>query len=99
MGTWIKTYGESIYGTRGGYIGLQKWGGITQKTGKVYLHILKPQDTPVTLTGFPHKKIKASYLLRDKTPIKVSLKSGALTFTTPQVSEADPDAVIVLEVE
>jgi alpha-L-fucosidase len=25
MGEWIRIYGESIYGTRGGYLPLQKW--------------------------------------------------------------------------
>ena len=99
MGTWIKTYGESIYGTRGGYIGLQKWGGLTEKSGKIYLHILKPQPEAIHLEQFPYKKIKAAYLLKDKSPVKIELKDGVLTFNTPAVSETDPDAVIVVEVQ
>jgi alpha-L-fucosidase len=99
MGTWIKTYGQSIYGTRGGYIGLQKWGGITQKAGKVFLHVLHTEPSPVTLADFPHKKIRSAYLLKDKTPVSVQLNNGTLSFHTPPVSAADPDAVIVLEVE
>lgn len=99
MGTWIKTYGESIYGTRGGYVSLQKWGGLTQKPGKVFLHVLHSQTDPILLTKFPYKKITSAYLLKDKTPVKVSLEAGTLRFVAPEVTSADPDAVIVLEVK
>lgn len=46
VGAWLKKYGETIYGSRGGPFRPQEWGVTTQKDGKIYLHILDwPGDT------------------------------------------------------
>lgn len=97
MGAWLRTYGESIYGTTAGYIAPQQWGCITQKENKVYVHVLKMGTTSVVLEKFPFKKIKKAYLLKDNAEVKVILKNG--TVTIPVSSNAnEPDQVIVLEV-
>lgn len=41
MGEWLKKYGYSIYGTRGGPFKPADWGVSTRKGNKVYLHLLK----------------------------------------------------------
>jgi alpha-L-fucosidase len=41
MGEWLKKYGYSIYGTRGGPFKPADWGVSTRKGNFVYLHILK----------------------------------------------------------
>jgi len=41
MGQWLKKYGYSIYGTRGGPFKPADWGVSTRKDNKIYLHILK----------------------------------------------------------
>ena len=41
MGEWLKQYGETIYGTRGGPVTAQEWGVTTKKPGVVYVHVLK----------------------------------------------------------
>lgn len=41
MGEWLKKYGETIYGTRGGPVTAQEWGVTTKKPGVVYVHVLK----------------------------------------------------------
>ena len=45
MGKWMKTYGSSIYGTRGNVYPPQEWGVMTQKGKELYLHILRPPGT------------------------------------------------------
>ena len=40
VGEWLSTYGESIYGTRGGPIPPGDWGVTTQKADKVFVHVL-----------------------------------------------------------
>jgi alpha-L-fucosidase len=40
LGAWLKTNGESIYGTRGGPFEPGLWGASTQRGNKVYVHIL-----------------------------------------------------------
>ena len=57
VGKWTQTYGESIYGTRGGPIKPQTWGVTTHKGDKIYIHILDWQETSFLLP-----KIKSSIL-------------------------------------
>ena len=44
VGEWMKVYGETIYGTRGGCIVPHPWGVTTQRENKLYVHILELQD-------------------------------------------------------
>ena len=47
MGTWLKEYGFSIYGTRGGPFKPTDWGVSTRKDNKIYLHVLNlPGKSP-----------------------------------------------------
>jgi alpha-L-fucosidase len=41
MGQWLKKYGYSIYGTRGGPFKPADWGVSTRKSNDVYIHLLK----------------------------------------------------------
>lgn len=99
MGAWLKLYGESIYDTRGGYLSLQEWGAITQKPGKMYVHILNNPGKAITLEKFPFKKINAAYLLKDKKQVKYTFKNNILTFDSHAyaANEQDPDTIIVFE--
>lgn len=49
IGEWMSTYGESVYGTRGGPISPRPWGVTTQKDGTVYVHILDWDDEVLPL--------------------------------------------------
>ncbi len=40
MGEWLKTYGYSIYGTRGGPFKPTDWGVSTRKENSIYLHLI-----------------------------------------------------------
>lgn len=40
MGTWLKEYGFSVYGTRGGPFKPTDWGVSTRKGNRIYLHLL-----------------------------------------------------------
>ncbi len=99
IGKWLKTYGESIYNTKGGYIRPQKWGCVTQKEGKVFVHVLNKNSTKVELESFPFKIISKAYLLKDKTTINFQLNNGTVQRTTAARNSDEPDEVIVLEVK
>ena len=45
MGQWLRKYGESIYGTRGGDIPPHNWGVSTRKGDVLYLHITNCPDS------------------------------------------------------
>lgn len=49
MGAWLRHYGESIYGTRGGPFKPGPWGVSTHNDQSIYLHILDWPTEPLTL--------------------------------------------------
>lgn len=98
MGNWLKTYGESIYNTKGGYIRPQSWGCITQKPGKIYVHVLDKNVTNIKLDNFPFKTISKAYLLKNKSAINATLQNRTVTVSPGAWSDDEEDQVIVLEV-
>ncbi|MGI8950706.1 MAG: alpha-L-fucosidase [Chitinophagaceae bacterium] len=99
MGSWLNTYGESIYSTKGGYMPPQNWGCITQKNDRLFVHVLNKTTTNISLENFPFKQIIKAYLLKDKTPINYQLQNGNVQINTVAWDENNPDEVIVLEVK
>ncbi|WP_231458726.1 alpha-L-fucosidase [Pedobacter sp. Leaf132] len=97
MGEWLKIYGESIYGTKAGFIKPQSWGSVTQADDKIFVHILDNKNKAVTLNQFPFKKIKKAYLLKDKSSVKFTSKKDIIEITTG-FSNNEIDNVVVLEV-
>lgn len=97
LGDWLKIYGESIYGTKAGFIKPQTWGSITQSDNKIYIHIVDGKTATLDLENVPVKKIKKAYLLKDKSPVNYTFKKSKLTINST-LNEADPDQVIVLEI-
>ncbi|HPF04036.1 MAG TPA: alpha-L-fucosidase [Bacteroidales bacterium] len=64
MGQWLKEYGYSIYGTRGGPFKPTDWGVSTRKGDKIYLHILSWQgDNPQIRIPDTGMEIKACRLV------------------------------------
>ena len=98
MGIWLKTYGESIYNTKGGYMRPQSWGALTQKEGKVYVHVLDGAATEIRLEQFPFTSISKAYVLKDKSAVSVTLSNGTAVMTGIAKDDSAPDRVIELEV-
>lgn len=96
MGNWLRTYGESIYNTQGGYIRPQKWGCITQKGDTMFVHVLNDSSTTIQLDSFPYKKIAKAFLMNNNSVIKTSLKNGSLIIEALKQQADEPDEVIVL---
>ncbi|MBB6237430.1 alpha-L-fucosidase [Pedobacter sp. AK013] len=97
LGNWLKIYGESIYGTKAGFIKPQTWGSITQNDNKIFIHILDGKTTSLDLENVPFKKIKKAYLLKDKSPVNYTFKKAKLTITTT-LNTTESDQLIVLEI-
>ena len=93
MGEWMKQYGETIYGTRGGLVAPQDWGVTTQKGNKLFVHILnlKQSSLLLPLTG---KKVKSAVVFKDRKAIKFKKnKEGILL----QLNEIPTDIDYVVE--
>ncbi|MCK4746979.1 MAG: alpha-L-fucosidase, partial [Bacteroidales bacterium] len=44
IGEWMRKYGETIYGTRGGPSGARTWGVTTMRDNKIFVHVLDAED-------------------------------------------------------
>jgi alpha-L-fucosidase len=94
MGEWMKVNGDSIYGTRGGPLRPQAWGAMTQKPGKIYVHVLDTGDTSLSLSGLP--KVIRAKALASGAPVEVTQANGGIVLRLPE--KRDPsDTVIVLD--
>lgn len=82
MAEWLKKYGQTIYGTRGGPYHNGAWGGSTYKDNKIFLHIAKWNDNIIMLPALHAKILKCRNLskpahapafLQDENGITISL--------------------------
>jgi alpha-L-fucosidase len=97
IGDWLKTNGESIYGTRGGPFKPNSAVASTRKGDVIYVHVLKPQAGPLALPPIP-RKIKSAALL---TGGKVSFKQSAegITLDIPNEAASSLDTIVKLKLD
>jgi alpha-L-fucosidase len=98
MGEWMNTYGETIYGSRGGPLSARNWGVTTTKGNKIYLHILNWQDEVLTVPLLG-KKVVAARLYINKTPLKFQEGPFGLSVQVPKAMMDEIDTVVELEVK
>ena len=92
VGDWMKTYGETIYGTRGGCIAPHPWGVTTQKGNKLYIHILDLQDK-VLFLPLEGKRVKQAVSFADRQPLKFQKCEGGVMLYLPAIP-TDIDKVV-----
>jgi alpha-L-fucosidase len=98
VGQWMKQYGDSIYGTRGGPVAPGPWGVTTQRGSTVYVHVLDWNQPVLALAGMP-QPVHSARLLRDGSSIELSAVKGGLVLKIPEPRPDEVDRVIVLELE
>ncbi|MFO1478384.1 MAG: alpha-L-fucosidase [Verrucomicrobiota bacterium] len=97
IGAWLKQYGQSIYGTRGGPFLPGDWGAATRRGDTIYLHVLNwPQDKLV-LPGIP-AKVRKALALTGGNPT-VSQTDSAITISLAGADRSDMDTIIALELD
>jgi alpha-L-fucosidase len=105
VGKWMKTNGESIYGTTASPFEVTPaWGRVTRKGKTLYLHVFDwPRDgrlvAPLPTTGKP----SGAHLLADESKKPLSVQLGeeepvVITGLPAEAPDAD-DSVIVLQCE
>ncbi len=102
VGSWLRTYGESIYGSQAGpddsVIDLHG-GLITQKKGRLYLHVLHwPSNHRLFLEGMKGKIVERVYLLNDpdKKPLHFDRYDRSVMIHVPADPPDQFDSVLVL---
>lgn len=104
MGKWMKVNGQAVYGTTSGpFPTAPVWGRVTQKPGKLFLHVFDwPKDGKLTLEGIPGKKATAAYLLADanRTPLALAAneENGDIELSLPAPAPDPIASVIVLNI-
>jgi len=96
-GDWMRSYGETIYGTRGGPLTARDWGVTTQKGNKVYLHILQWFDEALTIPSWG-KKIRSAKIHGSNTPVRFIENEFGITLKIPKSMQDPVDTIIELEV-
>lgn len=83
MGEWMRQYGETVYGTRGGIVPEQTWGVSTQKGKTLYLHVLK--NDVLELQFELKEKIKqvVTFNGKQKLQFKQDKKTGSTSINIP----------------
>lgn len=85
MGAFLKVYGPTIYGTRGGFLRPQPWGAMTQKGNHVYIHILGALPDTIPFTG----KIKTVKEFATGTNVPYEYKDGHIAIHPARIDPMD----------
>jgi len=97
MGAWLKKYGDSIYGTRGGPFLPSKWGASTRAGNHIYLHVYEWNGTTLQLPAIPAKVTSARVLTGGKISFQQTDSGLALTLAA---QNQDPiDTLVVLDLD
>ena len=97
VGQWMQTYGETIYGTRGGCIAPHDWGVTTQKGNRLFVHILNLQDKALFLP-LEGQTVKRAFTFADKKPLKFKRVEGGITLQLGEVP-TEVDKVVELQLD
>lgn len=95
MGEWMKTYGETIYGTRGGRVSPRDWGVTTEKGNKIFVHILNLKDRSLFLP-ITDKNAKRAVDYVSRKAVKMQKCQGGVLITLNSVP-TDVDKVVEIQ--
>ncbi|MEJ2205354.1 MAG: alpha-L-fucosidase [Gemmatimonadota bacterium] len=96
VGAWLDTYGESVYGTRGGPIPPRAWGVTTQTEDRVYVHVLEWPDAALSIPVMD-RRVAAARMLASGETVAFRQTEAGVTLRMPGSGGDGPDRVVVLE--
>jgi alpha-L-fucosidase len=97
MGEWLKTYGEAIYGTRGGPYRNGSWGGSCHKGKKLFLHVYQWPKQGLAFDALPAKVLSARTLTG--APAAVTQSENELSVSVAEKDRATLVTVIELTLD
>jgi alpha-L-fucosidase len=97
VGAWLKQYGESIYGTRGGPYKPTSYLASTRHGKFIYLHVIRWDADRLVLPPLP-RKVVASTLLTGGT-VTVEPTADALIIGVPPAERQRLDTLVRLELD
>jgi len=97
MGQWLRTFGESIYGTRGGPYRNGEWGGSCYRDRTLYLHVFQWAGDTLRLPPLKARVLHADELAGG--PVDVEQSNAGLTLVLTADRRDATDTVIKLELD
>jgi alpha-L-fucosidase len=97
MGAWIKKYGETIYGTRGGPYMPTRQMAATRKGNTIYLHLFSWTGDTVKLLPLPAKIVKSLAVTGGE--VAVTQSDTGIEISLPQANHQAIDTIIALELD
>jgi alpha-L-fucosidase len=97
VGAWLKTHGESIYGTRKGPVPPRSWGVTTRKGSTVYVHVLDWPDRALLLP--PLGAVKSARFLANGARADVRAVPEGVLLTLPEQPIDPYDTVVAIEID
>jgi alpha-L-fucosidase len=97
LGAWLKKYGESIYGTRGGPFKPGAYGASTRKGKKIFLHLWQCGDGAVKLPPIAAKVVRARVLGGGKATCRQT--ETGLEIAVPPGDRQQWDTVVTLNLD
>ncbi|MHC4692143.1 MAG: alpha-L-fucosidase [Planctomycetota bacterium] len=97
MGKWLKKYGQSIYGTRGGPFKTGSWGASTNKGNNIYVHVYNWNENALSLPPIPKKIIASSVLTGGNAKVKQT--EEAIEISIPKEHRQEINTIIKLQLD
>jgi alpha-L-fucosidase len=95
IGKWMSANGETIYGTRSTLLKPQKWGVVTHKEDKIFLHVMKYPDGGMIRLPF---SLKAKSVTVYGSSVPVAFKRGKNSFTVEVPENADCSVDYIIQI-
>jgi alpha-L-fucosidase len=98
VGKWVKKYGASIYGTRGGPLSPQLWGVTTQDTKHVYVHLMQQRSqSGLFIPG--NFKVKKVGIMGTVLTLPFSVRQNGVLINTRTIRLSGPDTIIAIDLQ
>jgi hypothetical protein len=97
MGAWLKKYGESIYGTRGGPFKPGEYGVSTRKGNTIYVHVRDWAADPLRLPTIPAKAVGSRVVTGGKAEVRQT--AFGIEISVPEKDRQPIDTIVALELD
>jgi alpha-L-fucosidase len=97
MGAWLKKYGESIYGTRGGPFARADWGGATYRDKTIYIHLLDSKLETLKLPPISGKIVSSRVLTGGTSTVKQT--DEGIEISVPKADRQEIDTIVALQLD
>jgi alpha-L-fucosidase len=97
LGRWLRKYGQSIYGTRGGPFRSAAWGGITHRENTIFVHVLNWPIREVNLPAISKRIVRSSVLTGGSATVQPS--GSGVEIVVPPSDRQGLDTIIALTLD